>query len=66
MKGQNSAILKHLKKGKSITALDAFLNFNCMRLAARINDLRGMGYSIKTQKQKTKSGKVIACYRLAK
>jgi hypothetical protein len=46
--------------------LQALEKFGCFRLAARINDLRGMGINIKTGKQKTKSGKLIAVYGVAK
>ena len=37
---QCSAILEHLKKGLSITPLEALNRFGCFRLSARIHDLR--------------------------
>ena len=43
---QQAQILSHLKKGKRITSLEAVPLFGCMRLAARIHDLRGKGYRI--------------------
>lgn len=46
---QNEKILEYLKTGKIITAYIAFAEFNCMRLAARIADLRRMGYNIKSR-----------------
>lgn len=39
-------ILLYLKEHGSITALDAIREFGCMRLAARISDLRESGYDI--------------------
>lgn len=40
IESQNAQILKHLESGKSITALEALELFGCMRLGARIYDLR--------------------------
>lgn len=45
---QSEQILSALKKGKTVSALEALLQFNCLRLAARIRDLRNQGYRIKT------------------
>ena len=47
MDTQNKQILKDLKAGKSITPLDALLKYGCMRLAARIYDLKEAGHIIK-------------------
>ena len=41
-------ILLYMKEHGSITALDAMREFGCMRLAARISDLREKGYDIET------------------
>ena len=62
---QNKQILKHLKQGKTITSLEALYLFNCLRLSARIHDLRSFGFSIKT-KNVIKNGKRIAEYKLLK
>lgn len=43
---QNEAILDYLKSGHSITPKDAYLKFACLRLAARIKDLRDDGHKI--------------------
>lgn len=43
---QAQAILRHMRSGYEITALEALKLFNCMRLAARINDLKDMGVDI--------------------
>lgn len=39
-------ILNHLERGKDLTALGALNLFGCLRLAARIAELRDMGYHI--------------------
>ena len=50
---QKTKILEHLKKGKSITPLDALSLFGCFRLAARISEIRDIGlqegFTIKTE-----------------
>lgn len=45
-RSQCDMILLYLKEHGSITALDAIREFGCMRLAARISDLRERGYVI--------------------
>lgn len=37
---QRTKVLNYMMKNGSITPLDAFREFNCMRLAARISDLK--------------------------
>lgn len=44
---QELQILRDLKKGKKITALDALNRYGCMRLAARIWDIKDRGYAVK-------------------
>ena len=53
-----------LLKGKTITALQALNKWGCMRLSARINELRNEGFPILTDSVK-QNGKVFARYRLA-
>ena len=48
---QNYKILQWMMEKGPITPLDALSKFGCMRLAARIKDLRGKGYSIITEEQ---------------
>ncbi len=60
MKSQNTAIRKHLLSGKSLTPLQALKQFGCLRLAARISDLRE-GMDIITEMVKIK-GKRVARY----
>lgn len=47
MESQNKAILKAFKRGKSLTPLDALALCGCMRLAARVYDLKQVGHIIK-------------------
>lgn len=49
-----------------ITALDALEHAGCMRLAARIADLRRAGHLITTDHVTTNTGKHIARYTLEK
>jgi hypothetical protein len=43
---QCEKVLDYLQKFGSITQLEALQDIGCMRLASRISDLRGQGYSI--------------------
>lgn len=54
-----------LKEGKRrwITPLDAYLGCGCLRLAARILDLKHEGYTI-NKKMIHKNGKTFAAYRV--
>ena len=63
---QKNKILKWLNKGFKITALTAFNRFGCMRLGARIWELRKEGKPIKDNLIKTDSGKWVKQYWLAK
>jgi len=48
MQSQYTAILSHLKKGGTLTALDALKKFSCFRLSARILEMRRDGHSIRS------------------
>lgn len=61
---QNEWVLKALKR-RPITALDAFKGCGCMRLAARICELRSHGFRIKSDTVK-KNGKMFSLYKLEK
>ena len=63
MNSQNKQILNHLESGKSITPIDALNLFGCLRLGARIHDLKSAGYDIKTE-IRTVNGKRFAEYSL--
>ena len=43
---QNSRILTHLQKGKSLTPIGALNKFGCFRLSGRIYDLKQDGYKL--------------------
>ena len=45
---QNQMILDHMKRIGQITQDDAARLYGCVRLPARINDLRKQGHSIQT------------------
>ena len=64
MESQNSEIIRHLLNGGTLTALQAKRFFNCMRLAARINDLIKQGYVIVKEMITTRSRKRVARYSL--
>lgn len=48
MKGSKKRILDYMHIHKSITSAEAFTELGCTRLAARIKDLRDLGYNIST------------------
>jgi hypothetical protein len=45
---QCEQILKYLKNGQTLTAVEALDRFGCFRLAARVSDLRDQGHQILT------------------
>lgn len=63
IKTQEEKILSWLQRGKKITALDALNRFKCLRLSARIRNLRKQKYKIKTELVE-KNGKWVAEYSL--
>jgi hypothetical protein len=50
--------------GNSITAFEALQLFGCLRLAARIHDIRKMGHSVTKATMETDGGKKIAVYSI--
>lgn len=63
MKSQNAQILGHLKRGKSLTPLQALREFNCLRLGARIYDLKESGHNIESTMIEI-NGKHVAQYAI--
>lgn len=67
---QTTEILEHLKKHKTITAMESLRLYGAYRLSARILELRDAGNEIKTDiiEVKTARGKTahVASYRLMK
>ena len=60
---QNGQILRALERGERLTPLDALDRYQCFRLAARVNELRSMGWPVE-MRTVTLNGKRIAEYRL--
>ena len=64
-KSQTDEILNYLQAGNVLTPLEAMRKFNCLRLGARIYDLRQKGYVINSLIIKDDiSGKRYARYSL--
>jgi hypothetical protein len=49
---QLKEILSYMKLGNSITPMDALQMFGCMRLGARVYDLRALGFDIVSERRK--------------
>ena len=63
---QCDLILQHMEEHGSINPKEAETEYGCMRLAARINDLRNRGVAIETEIVKSlHSNSRYAVYRLA-
>jgi hypothetical protein len=60
---QANQILQCLESGASLTAIDALKRFGCLRLAARIEDLRSEGHPILTT-MVTKNDSRVARYSM--
>lgn len=60
---QKQMIMNHLRTYGGITPLEALQKYGCFRLGARISDLKGDGYVIRTDMVK-ENGKRYARYRL--
>ena len=63
---QNQEILRYLRRGRSLTPLSALNLFGCLRLGARVHDLKRQGVKIKTQMVSLSSSKRIAQYAIEK
>ena len=61
---QSSQILAALKAGQHITPIDALNRFGCLRLGARVYDLKQAGHQIHTARVETPSGSLVASYSL--
>ena len=61
---QSAQILKALKNVERLTHLDAEKRFNCLRLGARIYDLKKRGHNITSKMITVPSGKCVAQYWL--
>lgn len=66
MESQNQQIRSHLNSGKSLTPRQALDLFGCFRLAARIYDLKKLGFEVEKNMifaDNPPSNKMIAQYR---
>ena len=61
---QKADILAALKRGETLTAMDALARFGCFRLAARICELRQGGWNIVSDDLTLPSGKIVTAYSL--
>ena len=59
---QEKQISRDLERGRKITPMSALTEYNCMRLGARIYDLKRKGMQIKTNIVELANGKRIAQY----
>jgi len=64
MKAQYQRILEHLQSGGKITPLQAFEKFGCLRLGARIYEMKQNGIPIKTDMIKVGNHKKVARYSI--
>lgn len=64
MQSQNQQIREYLEAGHTLTAIEALSLFNCLRLSARIDNLKNDGLPIAKQTIKTSNGKHVAQYSL--
>lgn len=62
---QNERILRHLQDYGSITPVEALKDYGCMRLGARIYDLKREGHRITTERETVinKRGEKVAFAR---
>lgn len=63
---QKQAVLSYLQTGERLTGLQALEMFGCIRLSARIKELKDSGHNIKSEKIKVSNGKRVASYRLVR
>lgn len=61
---QAGQILRHLQTVGPLTSLDALTLFGCARLASRISDLKGKGYSIRARMVTVGNNKRVSEYSI--
>lgn len=66
MTTQIAWVYAQLKKGRTLTPIQAMDGCGTMRLAAIIYQLRERGVNIRTTQQKTKNGNGYASYKMVK
>jgi hypothetical protein len=63
-KSQTDRILEYMLTGKSITPLEALNMFGCLRLGARIADIKAKGYLVYSEFVTTPTEKKVKRYYL--
>ena len=63
---QTEMLLMDLQRGQTVTPLQALKRYGCMRLSARVYDLRSEGMPVKSRPVKTKTGKMVSGYFLSR
>ena len=61
---QNVKLVRRLSTGKNLTVTEAKGKYGIARLAARIHELREVGFPIYTNKVTVKGGRKVTAYRL--
>ena len=61
---QDNAILDYLKRGGSLTPLEALEKFGCLRLSARAHTLRQRGYNVVSRMVEVSEDKHVAEYSI--
>lgn len=61
MKSQEDKILDYMAVHGSITPKHAYHNIGCLRLSARIYDLRERGYEIDSKRERDKKSGAVYC-----
>jgi hypothetical protein len=59
---QEARILAELNAGYPLTPLQVWKRYGCLRLGARVYDLKRKGYAINKRMVKTRSGAYVAEY----
>ena len=61
---QKEKVLRHLRRGETLTPAEALIVYKVPRLAARIHELKQAGHFISTQMKTDGEGQHYASYRL--
>ena len=64
MKTQTQNIIEYMQQGNAITPIEALNKFGCLRLGARIFDIKRLGYDVITHIKDVSDHKHVAEYSL--
>ena len=62
---QDDLVLDFLKRGGSLTPLEALEKFGCLRLSARAHTLKKRGFNVVSRMVEVSDSKHVSEYRLA-